>query len=80
MPTVIRKNGFRFQIFTDDHEPAHVHVFKAGKEVVINLGSEAAKPWVRENNGMKRADQDQAVIIASKYQDYLLGKWRQIHG
>lgn len=80
MPTVLRKNGFRFQVFTEDHIPAHVHVFKAGKEVVINLGDETAKPWVRENKGMKRNDQDQAVLIAAEFQDYLLAEWRKIHG
>ncbi|MFN0109437.1 MAG: DUF4160 domain-containing protein [Blastocatellia bacterium] len=80
MPTVLRKNGVRFQIFTDDYTPAHAHVFKAGKEVVINLGNDAVKPWVRENKGMKKKDEDQAVIITSMHQDYLLEQWGEIHG
>lgn len=80
MPTVLRKQGFRFQIFTDDHEPAHTHVFKAGKEVVISLGDEETKPWVRENKGMKQKDQDQAVLIVAEYRDYLWEKWRESHG
>lgn len=80
MPTVLRKNGFRFLVFTEDHIPAHVHVFKAGKEVVINLGDDAVKPWVRENKGMKRKDQDQAVLIAAEFQEFLLAEWGEIHG
>jgi len=80
MPTVLRKNGFRFQIYTDDHEPAHTHVFKAGKEVVISLGDETTKPWVRENKGMKKTSENQAVIIAADHQDFLLEKWREFHG
>jgi len=80
MPTVLRKNGFKFQIYTDDHIPAHMHVFKAGNEVVINIGDRTTKPWVRENKGMKRKDQDQAVVIASEFQEFLLEQWGEIHG
>lgn len=35
MPTVLRKDGFNFVIYPDDHEPMHMHVKQAGKEVVI---------------------------------------------
>ena len=30
MPTLIRHEGFEVRIYTLDHSPAHVHVFKAG--------------------------------------------------
>lgn len=54
MPTVLRESGFNFRIYTDDHEPSHVHVIKAGKEAVITLGSETIRPIVRENYGMNK--------------------------
>jgi hypothetical protein len=52
VPAVLRKDGFNFMIYVDDHEPMHAHVKKAGKEVIINLGDETTKPYERENKGM----------------------------
>lgn len=80
MPTVLRKDGFNFVIYTDDHEPAHTHVKRAGKEVVINLGDENTKPYVRENLGMNTKNRRKALGIAAENQDYLIEKWREIHG
>jgi hypothetical protein len=37
MPTVLREDGFELMIYTNDHQPAHVHVHKAGAEAVIEL-------------------------------------------
>lgn len=31
MVTVFRQHGMRFVIYSDDHEPAHVHVFGDGE-------------------------------------------------
>lgn len=36
MVTIYRAHGMRVVMFTDDHEPAHVHVFGDG-EAKINL-------------------------------------------
>ena len=80
MPTILRKNGFRFQIYTDDHEPAHTHVFKAGKQVIINLGNEQRRVSIRENKGMKTLDVVKAAEIAAEHQAYLLERWREVHG
>lgn len=80
MPTVLRKDGFRFVINTDDHEPAHVHVYKGGKVVLINLGGEGEKPYVRKVRRMRRSDVKKALIITIEYQLYLLDRWEDIHG
>jgi hypothetical protein len=37
MVTVHRAYGFRFVIFSNDHSPAHVHVFGQGGEAKIVL-------------------------------------------
>jgi len=37
MPTILRQGGFDVMIFTNDHPPAHVHLFKAGAEAVLDL-------------------------------------------
>jgi hypothetical protein len=57
MPTVLRKNGFEFFFWSNDHSPAHIHVFKAGGEAKFNL-----EPLVElvYSRGMKVADISQA--------------------
>jgi hypothetical protein len=80
MPTVLRRDGFEFRIHTDDHEPSHVHVFKAEGEVVINLGDATTKPFVRENARMSVKDERRALRLATEQQNYLLERWRKIHG
>ena len=39
MVTVLhrRRDGYDVRIYTDDHFPAHVHVFKGGKRVQVYL-------------------------------------------
>jgi hypothetical protein len=39
MPTVIRETGFEVRIYTLDHPPPHVHVWKAGAVVKIDLAT-----------------------------------------
>ncbi|MDQ3812997.1 MAG: DUF4160 domain-containing protein [Armatimonadota bacterium] len=79
MPTVWRERGFRFVVFSEDHEPAHLHFFKAGDELVVNLGDEDTRPWVRENHGMKPQTLRLAFNIVVRKQEFLLEKWRRIH-
>ncbi len=39
MPNVFTKNGFRFFFYSNDHEPAHVHVLKGKGEAVFEVAS-----------------------------------------
>lgn len=66
-------------INTDDHEPAHVHVYKGGKVVLINLGGDDVKPYVRKVRRMRKPDVKKALIIAIEHQRYLLNRWEEIH-
>ncbi len=80
MPTIHNENGFRFVIYFNDHAPAHVHVFKSG-ETVINLGDvDNAPPSIRENRGMSRQDERQALFITAENQAKFLEKWDEING
>lgn len=72
-----REGGFRFAIYTDDHEPAHVHVLKDG-EVIINLMGAAGRPEIRQVSGVTRADQRKLLRIVAEQQEYLLAKWQEI--
>lgn len=81
MPTVLRESGFRVVIYTrDEHPPAHVHVWKAGGEVVIHLGDAEESPSLREVNGMSKRDARKALDLVTEYQDFLLTRWEEIHG
>lgn len=80
MPTVLSQGGFDVMIYTRDHPPVHVHVWKAGGEVVINLGSDAVAPSIREINRMRKRNVRKAVRIVEENQTFLLVKWREIHG
>ncbi len=80
MPTIYRQDGFEIMVFTNDHRPAHVHVFKAEGEVVIHLGNGTIPPRIRINIGMSRAEERRALIIVGAHQAELLMEWRRIHG
>ncbi|PYP85612.1 MAG: DUF4160 domain-containing protein [Blastocatellia bacterium AA13] len=79
MAEVWRQDGFAFRIYSNDHNPSHVHVFKAGRVVIINLGDSRTAPSFRENK-MSTRDAKRALAIVAQKQSYLLRKWREIHG
>lgn len=81
MPTPLRVRGFDVMIYTrDEHPPAHVHVWKAGGEVIIHLGDEDTPPLVHEVKRMPKRDVRKALTIVEDNQELLLGEWRRLHG
>jgi hypothetical protein len=80
MPTILRKNGFEVMIYTNDHHPAHVHIFKAEGEVIIFLGNAHTPPMVRENIGMNCRHERAALMLVGEHQDDFLKAWRRTHG
>ncbi|TDX19434.1 DUF4160 domain-containing protein [Rhodovulum visakhapatnamense] len=79
MVTIYRAHGLRIIIFTDDHEPAHVHVFGDG-QAKINLIGPAGSPVLVWAQGMKGNEVRRAVQVVRDQQDLFLAKWREIHG
>ncbi len=77
MPTVIQRDGFRVVIFLPprEHGPAHVHVRKAGTEVVITLDPIG----IRVVERMRPADVVQAVALVEDNRAHLLKEWRKRH-
>lgn len=76
MTTAHRDSGFTFRIWSNDHAPAHVHAWKAGKSVIINLDPVG----VRTNKGMNDADVVRAVRIVLDNREKILQVWRETHG
>jgi hypothetical protein len=51
MPKILEKDGFRVVIYLNDHLPSHVHVWKGGGEVRIQLGSAHIAPSLMSVEG-----------------------------
>jgi hypothetical protein len=79
MVTVLRAEGLRVVIFTNDHEPAHVHVFGGG-EAKINLRGAGGPPELVWADGMTRTEVRRALRIVAENQALLLARWENIHG
>jgi hypothetical protein len=80
MPKVWDEEGFRFYVYYNDHTPAHVHVEKAGGEVLLFLGDAPTKPSIREVRGMSFTNVRKALTIAVREQQRFITHWRHIHG
>ena len=80
MPTVLRSNGFAVRIYPDDHLPPHVHVFRGGDSVKINLGTAEVRPWIERIVGMSDRDAVAALQLVIAHRAQLRRAWRRIHG
>ena len=76
MVTILKADGFRFIIFINDHEPAHVHVFGDG-EAKINLVGRPELVWALK---MSKTNIRRALRLTQAHQDLFLTRWRDIHG
>lgn len=79
MPTVHREDGFSFLVYTHDHEPPHVHVFKGGAEAKIALGAADEGPSILDPMKMPAADLRRAFRIVEANQAALSTAWRKHH-
>lgn len=80
-PTVLQQGGFLVMIYFKplEHDPPHVHVWKAGAEARIGLGDEHTPPTVWDWT-MRRADVARALRMVDDNQAALLAEWRKING
>ena len=79
MVVVHRAHGFRFVIYTFDHEPAHVHITGTG-QAKINLLGAGGKPEAVQSIGIKRSDMRRLMNQMSEHQAHFLAEWEKIHG
>lgn len=64
----------RFVIYTNDHEPAHVHVYADG-EARIDI----VKVAVISARGMSKRDLTRALNVVLANRETFLEKWHDIH-
>jgi hypothetical protein len=79
MVVVHRAHGFRFVIYTSDHEPAHVHAIGSG-QAKINLRGPDDAPEIVSSVGIKKSDMRRLMAEIAEHRDELLASWEQIHG
>ncbi|MCB1032695.1 MAG: DUF4160 domain-containing protein [Acidobacteria bacterium] len=77
MPTIFTAEGFRFFFYSNDHEPAHVHVRKGSGEAVFTIGTEVE---LRESVGLKVRELRRAQELASSNRRLILRVWRERRG
>ena len=76
MPTVWRQNGYEVVIYPADHEPPHVHVFRAEGEVKIDiLTNQVIDAWRMSGREQRRAQEIVAVV-----RELLMSRWKEING
>ncbi|MGD1900952.1 MAG: DUF4160 domain-containing protein [Geitlerinemataceae cyanobacterium] len=79
MPTILRQDGFAVRLYFNDHEPPHVHVFKAEGQAKIALGDGEQLPWLLEVREMDNKTAKQALKLVLENRAYLSGKWKEFY-
>ena len=80
MATVLRIDGYAVRIWSNDHLPRHVHIFKGEGECVVNLVGKDGNPELREFYNLKRKEIAKAIAIVCDNQEKLVEAWNRIHG
>jgi hypothetical protein len=79
MVVVHRAHGYRFVIYTNDHEPAHVHITGPGQAKINLLGPNGA-PELVSSVGIKRSDVRRLFAEVVERRVVFLRAWERIHG
>ena len=79
MVVIHRAFGFRFVIYTLDHEPAHVHITGAGQAKINLLGGDGT-PEIVFSAGISRPDMRRLLAEATAHRDKFIQQWERIHG
>jgi len=79
MVVVHRAFGFRFVIYTVDHEPAHIHITGAG-QAKINLCGFGGAAELVYSIGIKRPDMKRIMAEVSEHGEKFKDDWERIHG
>jgi len=80
MVVVHRAHGFRFVIYTLDHEPAHVHIVGGEGQAKINLLGPRGRPVLVWSVGVKRSDLRRLFAEVVERRVAFLKDWERIHG
>lgn len=79
MVVIHRAYGFRFVIYTADHDPAHIHITGAG-QAKVNLTGPDGRPELVSSVGIKQSDMRRLMSEVEARRDEFLKEWERIHG
>ena len=80
MVVVHRTHGFRVIVYTQVHEPAHVHIVGAEGRAKINLLGPDDRPEVVDVFGIRRSDMRRLLTEVTEHRDRFMQEWERIHG
>ena len=67
-------------IYTNDHRPAHVHVWDGWRQAVFNLNCPTGPIELRENFGFSGPEVNALARLLRTHVQALCSAWRVIHG
>jgi hypothetical protein len=79
MPTVMRIDGLRVAIYTNDHRPPHVHVLGPGKEAVFLLDAPTGRPTLRGSLGFTTVELNRIAVRLADKLALLSSEWERLH-
>ena len=79
MVVIHRAHGFRFVIYTADHDPAHIHITGAG-QAKVNLFGPDGGPELVSVVGIKQSDMRRLMLEVVERRDEFSREWERIHG
>ncbi|HEY5233650.1 MAG TPA: DUF4160 domain-containing protein [Verrucomicrobiae bacterium] len=74
MPTIFQKDGFKFQFYSNEHRPIHVHVRYGDGEAVFNIEGGVE---LRESKGLKLQELSKAERLAEENKKLIIEKWHE---
>ena len=74
MPQLFTVFGFRFMFYSNDHEPIHVHVVKAGAEARFQVEPEVS---LLDNKGLKLAELKLAESLVEENKEMIIARWNE---
>jgi len=73
MPTVLKKRGYRFFFYSNDHSPVHIHIEKENCTAKFQL--EPVK--LLKSKGFSARDINEIRKFVTEHQEYLITKWNE---
>lgn len=80
MPPILQFGRAGVMIYTNDHRPAHVHVWENGRQAVLNLNCPGGPVELRENFGFSWSEVNRLDRSLQNRVQALCAEWRNFHG
>ena len=70
-----RQHGYDVRMYPGDHDPPHVHVWKGGRQVKIDLES---MDVISTSHDFKSREIRQIIILLREHESHLLSVWERL--